>query len=126
VIPQGDEYVGRYEEAIEQLSESDPLNAFDLRTKAQIPRFVTTLKSMAVLQGTTDVDMALMEKYLKGMLVPQLEIAIKELAKLHGKSTLRQVNGMLSKPIEMPSELNEFLQDVQAANAKTQENPPLT
>ena len=115
LMPQGDECVERYEEAIEQLSESDPLVAFDLRTKAQIPRFIASLRTMDALHGTSDVDMVLIEKKLKGMLIPALELAIKELASLHGRSTLRQVNRMLGSPFEMPIELNEFLQKAQAA-----------
>lgn len=115
VIPQGDEYVTRYEEAIEQLSESDPVVAFDLRTKAQIPRFIASLRTIDTLHGTSGLDMGLIEKKLKEMLIPFLEIAIKELASLHGRSTLRQINRMLDSPFDMPIELTEFLQQAKAA-----------
>src|ERR1039458_5583786 len=102
LIPQADVYVARYEEAIEQLSESDPVVAFNLRTKAQIPRSLAMLRTMGANHGATDIDMAVIEKQVKVMLVPHLEIAIKELADLHGRSTLRQVNRMLDSPFEMP------------------------
>jgi len=123
VIPQSDEYLGRYEEAIELLSESDPLVAFDLRTKAQIPRLLATLRTMGAHQGTTEVDMIFFEKQFKRMIIPHLEAAIMILAKLHGRSTLRQVNRMLNAPIEMP---DEFLQKALAANSETPDNTPKT
>lgn len=115
LIPQGEECVERYEEAIDQLSESDPLIAFDLRTKAQIPRFIATLKTMDALQGTSEVDMVLIEKKMKSLLLPYLEVAIQELASLHGRSTLRQVKRMLNAPFVITVEMNEFIQQAQAA-----------
>jgi len=121
VIPQSEEYLGRYEDAIELLSESEPLIAFDLRTKAQIPRLLTTLRTMGANQGATEVDMVFFEKQFKRMIIPHLEAAIMILAKLHGKSTLRQVNSMLNAPIEMP---DEFIQKALAANSETPDNTP--
>jgi hypothetical protein len=118
IIPQSDKYVVGYEDAIGQLSESNPVTAFRLSSNAQIPRFLDSMRTIPALDGMADTDMALFEKQLKEILVPHLGQAIKELAKLHGRSTLRQVNKMLDAPAEIPEELNQFLQKLQEENQK--------
>lgn len=45
IIPENDEYVARYEEAVAQLSESDPITAFRLSTNAQIHKYLDLLLS---------------------------------------------------------------------------------
>ncbi len=118
IIPQGDKYVAGYEDAIGQLSESNPVTAFRLSSNAQIPRFLDLLRTIPTIDGVPNTDMAFIEKQLKVILVPHLGQAIKELAQLHGKSTLRQVNKMLDSPTEIPEELNKFLQMLQEENQK--------
>lgn len=117
IFPQGTEYVARYEEAIEQLSESDPIAAFELRTKAQIPRFLGSLRTVAISHGTQGEEISLVEienveKQLKEMLIPELGRAILELAKLHGRSTQRQVNNILNSNFELPTEALSFLETI--------------
>ena len=118
IIPQNDKYVAGYEDAIGQLSESDPVTAFLLSTNAQIPGFLTLIRTVSSIEGMPDADLAFFEKQLKEILVPHLKQAIKELAKLHGKSTRRQVNKLLDSPVEIPEELNQFLQKLQAEHQK--------
>jgi len=118
IIPQGDKYVAGYEDAIDQLSESNPVAAFLLSSNAQIPRFLDLMRATPALDGMPDTDMALFEKQLKEILMPHLKQVIKNLAKMHGKSTRRQVNQMLDVPAEIPDELNQFLQKLQEENQK--------
>ncbi len=118
IIPQGDKYVAGYEDAIGQLSESNPVIAFRMSSNAQIPRFLDLMRTIPAIDGQPDVDMAFIEKQLKEILVPHLGQAIKVLAALHGRSTRRQVNQLLDSPTEIPEELNLFLQKLQEENQK--------
>lgn len=118
VIPQSDECVARYEDAIEQLSESDPLSAFELRTTGRIPHMLATLSSILPLHGASASDMALMEKQLKEMLIPSLVAAIRELARLHGYSTKKRIEAYLDAPLQMPAEAQAFLQNIKLEEQK--------
>ncbi|HCI52211.1 MAG TPA: hypothetical protein DE312_02575 [Gallionella sp.] len=113
IIPENDEYVARYEEAVAQLSESDPITAFRLSTNAQIPRFITKLRTLSSLNGIQNDEMSFFEKQLKDLFVPHIENAIKELARLHGRATSRQVHAMLDSPREIPDEINVLIQKMQ-------------
>src|SRR5450759_594733 len=119
VLPQGDEFVTRYEEAIDQLSETDPVTAFELRERAKISRLLSGIPTMTKLQGGSAEEILVVERQLKGMLIPALEKAIKELAHLHGGATKRRVNDMLKSPLAISPEMKEYVQNAQAANSKT-------
>lgn len=118
VVPQGDECIARYADAIEQLSESDPITAFDLRTKGQITRLLTLVQSMATLQGVSNMEMSFMEKQLREVLMPSLVTAIRELAQLHGSSSKRKVNAYLDAPFQMPEEAQAMLHNIKAESQK--------
>jgi hypothetical protein len=115
IIPQSDAYVTRYEEAVSQLSESDPITAFRLSTSAQIPRFLTLMQTMVSAEGTPDENALLAEKQMREIFVPLLELAIMELARLHGRSTYKQVKHRLATPTEFPEEFNQLSQIIQKA-----------
>ena len=95
ILPQEDEFVAQYEEAIEQLSESDPVTAFDLRTRGQTSRFIKTIRTLGTAQGASTTEIAMVEKLLKEALLPALEKGVMELAKLHGKQTKKRVEKIL-------------------------------
>jgi hypothetical protein len=119
IIQQSDPYVARYEEAVSQLSENDPITAFRLNTSAQIPRFLTLMRTMVSVDGAPDENTLLAEKHLRGIFVPLLERAIMELAQLHGRSTHKQVQQKLAAPTEFPEELNLLFQKLQKAQQDT-------
>ncbi|MBI5436515.1 MAG: hypothetical protein HY937_05370 [Nitrosomonadales bacterium] len=118
VLPQGDEFVTRYGEAIDQLSETDPVTAFELRERAKISRLLSAIPAMATLQGASAEEILLVERQLKGMLIPALEKAIKELARLHDGATKRRVNDILKSPLTIPSGMEDLLQNAQAEHQK--------
>ena len=110
VLPQGDEFVTRYEEAIDQLSEIDPVTAFELRDRAKISQLLSGIPAIATLQNISVEEKLLVEVQLKGMLIPALEKAVKELARLYGGVTQRRVNDILNSTLTIPSDLDGFLQ----------------
>lgn len=118
ILPPGDDFVARYEDAINQLSEFDPVSAFELRRSAVIPRLLSGISAMEKLDGISAEEMAEMESMLKVTLMPVLEKAIKELARLHGRITKWRVEVLLNSTLAMPPEFQQYLQNVQAAKSK--------
>lgn len=110
VLPQEDKFVSRYEEAIDQLSEIDPVTAFELRDRAKISRLLSGIPSMTTFQSISVEEKLLVEGQLKEVLIPALEKAVKELARLYGGVTLRRVNDILNSQLKIPSDLDNFLQ----------------
>lgn len=111
VLPQGEEFVTRYEEAIDQLAETDPVTAFELREKAKISRLLAGIPSVASLEGASAEQIVVAEQQLKVMLVPALEKAIKELARLHGGATQRRAATILKSKLAIPPEFEALIQD---------------
>lgn len=109
-LPPGDEFVTQYEEAIDQLSETDPVTAFELREKGKIPRL---LNVFPLLEGVSAEEIGLLEKQLKETLIPALEETIKKLARLHGRATKQRVNDILNSQLDF-SKMDSFLQNAQA------------
>lgn len=118
MIPQDDECVAQFSNAIEQLSESDPLTAFVLRNKGQIPHILATLRSMVTVHGVSDKEMEFIQKQLREILIPTLETAIRELAQLHGASTKRKANAYLDAPFQILEEAKTMLQNIEAESQK--------
>lgn len=118
VLPQEDDFVTRYEEAIDQLAETDPVTAFELRRKAVIPRLFGCISAMERLEGVSVEEVAEMEKMLKVSLMPALEKGIKELARLHGHITKWRVYNLLHSTLAVTPEMQQYLQNVQAGKHK--------
>lgn len=117
VLPQGDEFVKRYEEAIDQLAEIDPVTAFELRSKAVIPRLLSGISTMETMKGISAEEVATIEKMMKATLLPALEKAIIKLARSHGRITKWRVEVLLNSTLAVPPEFHQYLQNAQAANA---------
>ncbi|MFA6971519.1 MAG: hypothetical protein WC208_08980 [Gallionella sp.] len=112
ILPQEDGFITRYEAAIEQLSESDPVTAFELRTKGQISILQKKIRTLGAAHGASVTDTTTVENLLRGKLLPALEKGIMALADLYGGETKSRVEKILSAPFELPEEMNDFIQNI--------------
>jgi len=114
-LPNTDGLQKRYEDAVSAVAGEFPMLAFDLRSKDAIGPLIGRLR------GTLPIDPKDAQLWLKiedevvRLSIPKLNDLILELAKLHSRETAKDVDGILKKPFEKPTELIQFFGDNFAA-----------
>jgi hypothetical protein len=112
LFPEDEQLVARYEGAIDQLSETDPVTAFEFRSKSFLSEFFTRWRRMAISQGPPPPELEVIERQLRQFMIPKLNESVIALARLHGRSTRRKVEAIVTKPFEFPSDLQRVLDDL--------------
>jgi hypothetical protein len=114
LMPQDQTLVKRYEFAIDQLSENDPITAFEFRARGSISDFFTNLRQFILSQGPAPPELELVERQLRELIIPKLNDAVVALARLHGRSTKRRVEAIVKRETEVPPELQNLIETLQA------------
>jgi len=112
-IPLDPALPGRYENAVSDIAATDPVLAFRLRSKDQIPSVFSKLRAFQASDPTADQIMTASNDVLRSVGHLGLESSIRELALAHGIGTWLRVRRMLRA--EIPRELAEFMREATTA-----------
>jgi len=124
VHPLDDALVGRYEKAVSLLAGVDPLQAFELRSKAAFPKVLSILRAQATGSGG---DMALFEAFeveIRSAATPSLNEAVTRLALSHSLRSWWKVRALVRKSATLPPDVTAFFERMQAlANPQSKSGP---
>ncbi len=102
VFPHDDELEKKYDNAIDELSKHDPVLAFEFRSKNRIPDVLSKMRAYAKDGGVSSQIVETVEVQMAEHIIPNLDKAVLELAKLHGFGTQKQVRSLLRKSPGLP------------------------
>lgn len=104
----------RYREAVTVLSEHRPVLAYRLRSK-DILIDLNRLSSLAEEESSsTALTVARLIQSINSAVREHFEDVITSLAKKHGWRTHRQVREILQKPVELPDEMEPFVEELRS------------
>lgn len=92
----------RYEDSVSLIAGIDPVLAFRLRSKNNLPHFVSSITSLGAAAGMSAPDIASLDATLRDTLLPSLNEAISELARQHSFRTKRKVGKLLTRQQSLP------------------------
>jgi len=105
VLPADKGIEERYSRALTDMAEDDPVLAFRVRSKDQIPAILSRIReSLAAQAGSPAVDL---EKFLRIEALAPLEEVIRSLAWKHDVRTWFRLRKQLRKPADATGELKE-------------------
>jgi hypothetical protein len=114
----------RYEEAVTELAGSEPLLAFQLRSKEQLPPVLVRLRALQLVDPNA-VDLVFQtDEFLRSQGLVAIDDAIRDLAWHHGVLTWCSIRRLLSKKLELPTEFDKFVTRVQQSGLSTTAPPP--
>lgn len=118
-LPNTDGLQKRYEDAVSAVAGAFPTLAFELRSKDAIGPFIGRLRETLPIDPK-DVPLWLkMEDKIIRLSMPKLDELIRELAKLHKRTTAKDVKAILKEPVEVQKELEKFYTEMFAAAIAT-------
>jgi hypothetical protein len=100
-----DETQKRYRDALDALAGIDPVLAFRLRSKDQVPNLIRSIKDAALRYGASSAEVSQVEPILREFAVPALNDAVLELAGYHSSRTKQEVEKLVSRVFEFPPEI---------------------
>ena len=109
ILPLTDSLAKRYNESIDAVASTDPLLGFRLRSKDELPKFLTTLQQVASQDPTATQAYPQIEARLLDVIKSPLDDSILELARTHGWLTWWKVKKYLRKPLFEQKDLDELL-----------------
>lgn len=112
-IPKQEVLHKRYEESVTLLAKSNPLLAFNLRSKNMIFSHLESLEQLANGDLETLIYLKKVDSKLRTIVIPELEKTIKSLALKYSVLTYLKIFFRFKKPTCIPEELERFLSDIQ-------------
>ena len=100
-----DETQKRFRDALDALAGIDPVLAFRLRSKDQVPHLIRSIREAALQLGASSDDVSQVEPILREFAVPALNEAVLELAGYHSLKTKQEVERLVGRVFEFPPEL---------------------
>lgn len=123
LLPNTEGLQKRYEDSVSAVAGEFPMLAFGLRSKDAIGPIIGRLRGTLPVEPKDAQLWLKIEDEVVQLSIPKLDELILELAKLHRRSTARDVKAMLEKPFEKPKEFIKFFADnLAAAVAAAQAN----
>lgn len=109
----------RYQNAVTEISATDPLLAFRLRSKDQIPALLERLRAVQGLDMTTKDFISATDEFLRSAANQGIEDSIAELAYAHGVGTWFRIRNVMRRRSTVPRELSRFIQAAATENVST-------
>lgn len=130
LIPNPADLQKRYNDAVSSVAGRFPAIAYELRSKDQLGPILQHLRPIIVSDPSAIKAWLHVEDKLSETTTPLLDDLILRLARLHGRSTLREIRSNLTSPVDIPKEADQLVQEFIAdflrasADATKNEHPP--
>ena len=105
-------FTERYNGAISLLAGVDPVLAFTLRSKNDLPKLLGTLRALATSDGANPALYEDFESTLRAAAAPSLNEAVMGLASAHSFVTAFKVRRLIKRSETLPPEASKFLEQL--------------
>ena len=109
ILPKLEDLQRRFNDAVTSIASIDPMLAFRLRGKDQYRLLLEWVRALAKVDGLGKQLSIWLEDKLTDAFLSNLEELIIDVAKAHGLRTWWKVHKRISKPVELPKEIDEIL-----------------
>ncbi|MCG6272072.1 hypothetical protein K6U70_07740, partial [Vibrio vulnificus] len=111
-IPDTEGLSADYNQALGLLAQRDPVLAFRFRSQDSVNEYLKMVRNISK-QNEFPIELAeSMESSFKNILLPNLNDLIRELAKIHSRSTSKEVDEILAKKPQLPAEFVRLLSEL--------------
>lgn len=109
LLPLDEKLDSRFDEAVTLLAGIDPVLAYELRSKNQLPRFINKIRLIAANAGEDLAGFEQLERGLIEVVTPVLDEAVLHMAGYHSRHTRNEVKKILENSRDIASELVPLL-----------------
>ncbi|WP_428622074.1 hypothetical protein, partial [Sedimenticola sp.] len=122
LLPKQEALHRRYEDSVTQLSKSNPLLAFELRSKNMVLPYLEGLERLAGGDAESLTYLKRMDSRLRTLVVPELERVIKSLAFKFNVLTYLKIYLRFRKPAQVSKEFMNLLNELEESMNTTELN----
>ena len=122
-FPMDEEVHDRYKKAIDTLEGIDPVLAFQMRSKNEIPKYLGLLDKLSLENGIDQTASVQMRSFLKEKIIPSLDSSVIKLAGAHSCITKNKVKKLIAKEDEKRNEIGKLFDNMQAMSLPNLSSP---